>query len=364
MARLLIHLLLGFCIINLRFINNVNAGDEVEADEDSWEDEGSSIVEDGGEIGDSSNEEDENEDEDSEDEDDGDGGNDHEDIAINIDFGEACVSGEMKVNVQTIGLVRVSELSVGDIIFGITGADRKPAWCKVEAVFPSACGKDKITHDGFTTEHMVIGHAVHPHGRKREVRIGPVYTLTIDCDASVNAAGQDFSPISTAFCPHELSWSEYVSLMSAIRRVTTLTGYFWFDTSAYHDNETAMVPHWFDQLHQICHHLLLCSREDRCQGFEDVMAEFVHEHLNREYIEVVERVFPNMGGDVNKQQAGTITEVVRPQSSCHQVLFSSLGITIVVFLDLFLVIALIALYHMQKKSKALSRKESSIPIRP
>ncbi|KAL9971238.1 hypothetical protein ACROYT_G023741 [Oculina patagonica] len=232
----------------------------------------------------------------------------------------------------------------------------------VEAVFPSASGKDKITHDGFTAEHMVINHTVHPHGKKGEVRMGPVYTLATDCEASVNAAGQAFSPISTAFCPHELSWSEYITLMSAIRRVANRTGYFWFDTSAYHDNETAMVPHWFDQLHQICHHLLLCSREERCQGFENVMAEFVHEHLNKEYAEVVNRVFPNMGGDVNKVQAGTITGVVRPQESSHVALFSAVSSAMVVLLIVAVTVLLYRRRMMKKAEKELScQSEASRP---
>ena len=252
-------------------------------------------------------------------------------ININIDT-DSCVSGEMKVEEKRKGVVSISQLTEGDVIFGITGAERKPTWCKVVAVFPAAAGRNKTTHDGFTEDHMVIDHAVHPYGKKGEVRIGPVYTLATDCDASVNAAGQAFTPISTAFCPHGLSWSEYITLMSAIRRVTNRTGYFWFDTSAYHNNETAMVPHWLDQLHQICHQLLLCSREGRCQGFENVMAEFVHEHLNKKYIEVVERVFPNMGGDVKKEQAGTITEVVHPQRGSHIMLFSVVGSALVALL--------------------------------
>ena len=84
--------------------------------------------------------------------------------------------------------------------------------------------------------------------------MGPVYTLATDCDTSVNAASQAFTPINTAFCPHELSWSEYnITLMSTIRRFANRTGFFWFDTAVYHDNDTVMVRHWLDQLHQIFH---------------------------------------------------------------------------------------------------------------
>ena len=265
--------------------------------------------------------------------------------------GHNCVSGEMQVLKRSKGVVRVSELSVGDVISGITGTDQKPAWCEVVAVFPAAGGKNKTTHDGFTADHMVIDHTVHRYGEKGEVRMGPIYTLATDCDASVNVAGQAFTPISTAFCPHELSWSEYITLMSAVRRVANRTGYFWFDTSAYHDNDTAMVPHWFDQLHQICHELLRCAREGRCQGFEKVMKEFVHEHLNKKYAEVVERVFPNMGGDVDKEQAGTMTEVVCPKKSNHIVLFSVIGSAMVVLLIIAAVAVLLYRARIVKKAE-------------
>ena len=189
-----------------------------------------------------------------------------------------------KIEERTRGVVRVSELSVGDIIFGIAGPNRNPVWCNVSAVFPAAGGTNTTTHDGFTADHMVIDNTVHPYGKKGGVRVGPVYTLATDCNASLNAAGQAFTPISTVFCPHELSWSAYITLMSAIRRFANRTGYFWFDTSVYQDNDTAMVPHWLNQLHQICHQLLLCSCQDRCQVLENVMTEFVHEHLNKDGI--------------------------------------------------------------------------------
>ena len=41
------------------------------------------------------------------------------------------------------------------------------------------------------------------------------------------------------------------------------------------------------------------------------MKRFVHEYLNKEYLKMVKRVFPNMSVDVNKRQSGTITEVAR-----------------------------------------------------
>lgn len=43
------------------------------------------------------------------------------------------------------------------------------------------------------------------------------------------------------------------------------------------------------------------------------MKRFVHEYLNKEYLEMVKRVFPNMSSDENKEQSGTITEVARPE---------------------------------------------------
>ena len=243
--------------------------------------------------------------------------------------GDSSVSGEVKVEERTKGIVRVSELSEGDVIFGIRGPERKPAWCKVVAVFSAAGDKNRITHDGFTAGHTVINYTVHPYGEKGEVRKGPIYTLATDCDASVNAAGQAFTPISTAFCPHELSWSEYIILISAIRRVANRTGYFWFGTSANHDNDTAIVPHLFHQLHEICRELLLCVHEGRCHSFENAIKTYhVQKHLKKKYVEVVKTVSPNMGGYVERKEGGQKTEVVRPPIKQHIVPLSVVGISI------------------------------------
>ena len=272
-----------------------------------------------------------------------------------------CISGEMQVEERIKGNVKVSQLSDGDVIRGITGAEQKSAWCLVEAIFHVPNSKNQTTYDGFTVDHMVINGTVRPYGKKGEVHVGPVYTLATDCDASVNSAGQAFTPISTAFCPHELSWSEYLSLMSAIRRFTNRAGNFWYDLKSYHDNETAMVPRWADQLPAICRELLLCSREDRCQAFENVIKEFVQGHVNKEYVEIVERVFPNMGGDVTKQQAGTITEVVRPQKTGHIVLFSVVGSAMVTLLIIAVAILIYRIRMMKrnKTEKELEPKKAS-----
>ena len=278
--------------------------------------------------------------------------------SVECQFGN-CMSGEMEIEERTRGIVHISELSEGDIIVGITGRQRNPAWCKVVAVFPAVGGKNETTHDGFTADHMVIDQTVHPYGKKGEMRVGPVYTLATDCDASVNAAGQAFSPITTAFCPNELSWSAYITLMSAIRRFANRTGYFWFDTSVYHVNDTAKVPHWFDHLHEICHQLLLCARHDRCQALENVMADFVHGHLNKEYVEIVERAFPNMGGDVSKHQAGTITEMVRRQESSHIVLFSVFGSAMVTLL---IIAVAVLLYRVRVKAGKQVNRNKALEI--
>ena len=79
------------------------------------------------------------------------------------------------------------------------------------------------------------------------------------------------------------------------------------------------------------------------------MGEFVHGHLNKEYVEIVERVFPNMGGDVSKQQAGTITEMVRPQEKSHIILFSVLGSAMVALL---IIAVALTVFRMRMKKNA------------
>lgn len=61
----------------------------------------------------------------------------------------------------------------------------------------------------------------------------------------------------------------------------------------------------------MCLELLQCAREGRCQQFENVVAQFVLEHVNEKYAAIVEHKFPNFGGDVENEETGTIAEVVR-----------------------------------------------------
>lgn len=261
---------------------------------------------------------------------------------------DSCVSGKIKVEEKTKGIVDVSKRSEGDVILGIIEAHRKPSWCKVVAIFPCEHGKNTITHHGLTADHMVVNHTVHPHGYKGVLRDGPFFALFTECDVLVNVTGKIFSPIDTALCTHELSWNEYVSLMAAVRRVAKRIGHFRLDMSAHHDNETAMLFHWFDQLHQIRRELLRCAREDRCQALENVMEKFMREHLNKENAKVIDRVFPNMGGDVNKTQAGATTEETRTHGSFRFVPLFGVGSAIGLLLLMAIAIILCGLRVMEK----------------
>lgn len=273
-----------------------------------------------------------------------------------------CLSGDMRVEEQTRGIIRVSQLSNGDFIRGISGADRTPGWCKVEAVYPTGNVDNVTTYDGFTANHMVVDDdSVHQYGKKGEAKGSRLFKVATECDVAVNAAGQAFTPISTAFCPHDLSWSEYLTLMAAIRRVTDRTGFFWYFSDAFHNNYTAHVPLWKDMLHEMCLELLRCAREGECQQFEKVMTEFVREHVNKKYVGIVELVFPNMGGDVNKEEAGTISETVRPQGMRSTVLVSAVSGAIAVCTLVIIVAAILYRKRLTRKNKEM---KESLSIHP
>ena len=273
-----------------------------------------------------------------------------------------CVAGEMQVEEQTKGIIRVSELSSGDVIRGITGADRTPGWCKVEAVYPRTNADNVTTYDGFTEDHMVVANdTVRPYGKKGKAKESRIFTLATECDAAVNVESQAFTPISTTFCPHELSWSEYLSLITAIRRVTKRTGYFWYSSDAFHDNQAAKVPYWMDMLPEMCTELLRCAREGQCQKFENVMEELVHEHLNKTYVVIVDRVFPNMGGDVKTSEAGTISEVVRPRGRSHIVIFSAVGCAVALVLVIVVIAVLLHRVRGIRKKKEMKEPQPSHP---
>ena len=274
---------------------------------------------------------------------------------------KGCVSGDMHVEEQSRGIIRVSQLSDGDFIRGISGADRKPGWCRVEAVYPSSY--DKVTtYEGFTANHMVVDDdSVHQFGEKGNATENIPFKLATECDAALNTAGQVFTPISTAFCPHDLAWSEYLTLMGAIRRVTDRTGFFWYFSDAFYDNDTAHIPQWMDMLHEMCLELLSCARDGKCQQFENVMAEFVREHVNKKYVYIVDVVFPNMGGDVSKEEAGTISETVRPKETRSILLISAVGSAIVGFLLVLLVAAILYRKRYSRGNKKLQDLQSKHP---
>lgn len=151
--------------------------------------------------------------------------------------------------------------------------------------------------------------------------MGEVYTLVTNCDTSVNSAGGAFSPINSSFYRLELTWKDYITMMSTIRRVFKHSGYFWFDTSGYSDKRTAKVPYWFHKLHERYHQLLLCARDGQHKLFEVMMETFAHENRDKGYEEIVELLFTKMSGEAEKQEGGTITAAVGQHGANHTVPF-------------------------------------------
>ena len=149
--------------------------------------------------------------------------------------------------------------------------------------------------------------------------------------------------------------------MAAIRRVTQRTGFFWYSLDNFHDNQTAKVPYWRDMLHGMCTELLRCASEGQCQEFENVMEEFVHAHLDKPYMVIVDRVFPNIGGDVEKSEAGTVSEVVRPREKSNILLFSVVGCAIALLLLIVILAALMYRLRILKKKKQIKEPHPTLP---
>ena len=263
-----------------------------------------------------------------------------------------CVSSDMKIEELSKGIISVSDLSAGDIIRGLRGLKKKPDWCRVEAVYPREGIRNFTTYNGFTEEHMVIdGDTVRPYGQEGEAFSGQLYTLATECDAAVNVAGQAFTPLSTTFCPHELTWSEYLVLIAAIRRVTSRTGYFWYLSDAFYDNSEAKVANWADILPGMCTEMLRCARDRECRKFEKIVKEFVHEHLNAKYVLIVERVFPNLGGDMNED--GTVSQVVSQDDRTNIILISTLSV-----IGCMTIVITVLVYCLYRSVKKTSGKQS------
>ena len=131
---------------------------------------------------------------------------------------------------------------------------------------------------------------------------------------------------------------------------------FWFDLSAYHNNDSAIVLYWGRQLPAVCRGFLRCALEDQWQEFEIIMKRLLHEYLNKEYLEMVKRVFPNRSVDVNKGQSGTITEVARPGKKGE--LLGAVGGAMVAFV---IIVAAILMSRRRKMKKvAVTKPEPKI----
>ena len=97
-----------------------------------------------------------------------------------------CVSGEMRVEEKSRGIIHVYELTTADVIRGITGSDRTSGWCKVEAITLKTNSDNVTSFDGFTENHMVVENGnVRPYGKRGKVSKSRVYTLPTECDAAV-----------------------------------------------------------------------------------------------------------------------------------------------------------------------------------
>ena len=86
------------------------------------------------------------------------------------------------------------------------------------------------------------------------------------------------------------------------------------------------------------------------------MKRLLHEYLNKEYLEMVKRVFPNRSVDVNKGQSGTITEVARPGKKGE--LLGAVGGAMVAFV---IIVAAILMSRRRKMKKvAVTKPEPKI----
>ena len=80
------------------------------------------------------------------------------------------------------------------------------------------------------------------------------------------------------------------------------------------------------------------------------MKRFVHEYLNKEYLEMVKRVFPNMSSDENKEQSGP--------SRKKGELLGAVGGAMVAFV---IIMAAILMYRRRKMKKvAVTKPEPKI----
>ena len=281
-----------------------------------------------------------------------------------------CIDGELAVPALGKGDVKVSSLQVGDKILGISNENKTQEWCTVQAKFKT--NDNASTFDGFTPNHLLIydqyydisgfqhnDTVVSYAGKYGKESHGAIYSLMTDCDATYSTEGDLFTPISSTFCP-AMPWSDYLSIMAAIRRIAEKTGYFWFDLAVYYNNKEDAVYNssFIEALPELCNETLQCSKYQSCERFEKVAFNFVTLHLNQSKLDIVQNAFPNIGNFDPSLHGGTLSATVGGFSIALSVEdprspISIITITIVVIITLLLVawVAFILYRNIAKSNK-------------
>eukprot|EP01036_Dinobryon_divergens_P034614 gene34614-44746_t len=235
-------------------------------------------------------------------------------VSVAVAVAEA--DGAMTVQSLTRGEVAVRSLREGEFIRGVTHDFSQKTWCNVTAIF--LVSTNATTFGGFTPDHLIL------------VNKFSNFSTYDDCDATYNAKGQLFTPLSASFCP-AMEWSHYLNVMAAIRQVLSKvrkkggsSKQFLFDLNSYYNNpDDKNNPEYLDALPELCAKTLECSRSQNCEDFESGWADFFKFHLKPTELKIMQRTFPSMGAKWKVGEDpldGTLSAVVSGVGVKHPIL--------------------------------------------
>lgn len=250
--------------------------------------------------------------------------------------GSSCVSGDMLVESESSGPIKVGALVEGMKIRG-KDAHGKSQWCTVQDIYFNGMG---TLFGNFTEGHLVLDDStgmVQPSGNSSHENFGARYTIFTDCPVMENKDGELFTPLAQTFCgSRDFSWSEYLVLWKAIQKVVSDTGIFWFHldetfTDCKNTTLCGNLTDWRDALPPVCESLMDCasSQDDViCDDFEEEAQTFFDRYVRAERVEEIKKSYA---------EYGSISQSVKDSSQNEDNLWMIVACSLAVMMAIFVV---------------------------
>lgn len=254
------------------------------------------------------------------------------DLELHFHFNNSsCIANDTLIEVKDVGNVAAAMVRPGDRVRGVMGANMTRVWCTVIANPDHGYGR---VVGSFTPGHMVARESeglgrqvtVAPHLAAGVGRMAGLRNIATDCELTETADGQLFAPFSDTFCDKELSWSDYLALMSSVLELTRDVPFVW-DVSSWRDN--ASHP-FFPSLHRLCADIIECTQNAAdsasCAHFAATVDALVDSNLESSRQETFRTTWPSAAAMVDAMhlRSGRVAGLSLSITLCTALLGSAL----------------------------------------